>query len=178
MLNTNQYSNTIDENDEVDEMRNYPWIKNTFTDCIPENKWTFIEYENYLNSKTNDKVAQEEYYSGVRYLKIRLVDTTKDTDYKALVASSDSNIKYKYCHIIESDLLRLDLTQTEIGEGFRYLKIYVPYLSIRKGWTTMSEYDDGWIVSKNKSVRNKKKNSKKYKTTQMMDDVMKYIQIG
>jgi hypothetical protein len=97
--------------------------------------------------------------------------------------TKEDKVFRKFCRVLDSDLLTLDLTQEEQDRGHRYLKIYVPTGRFEEGWLTYSEIEDGWNVSCQKTIRrdvsaskrrklNRRKNQKK-----MLDEVKKYISV-
>ena len=162
-----------------------PWLTYSTMEYVPENGYQFIEHGKFLDKKINEKVSESDYYSGTRYLKIKLMgEMTAERYVNLKPVEKEDSVYRKYCRVLESDLVSLDLTQKELNDGFRYLKIYVPTGRFEEGWVTYSEVDDGWQVSykKNKvksgvSSSKRRKMNRRKNQQKMMDEVKKYISV-
>lgn len=178
---SNKVISIFDKNGFHKEM---PWLSYTTMEYIPKNGYQFIEYSKFLDKKINEKVSEEEFFNGTRYLKIKLMGHITPEKYEELkLINKDNKVLYKYCYILECDLLTLDLTQKEQNNGYRYLKIYVINNRFEKGWITYSEKEQGWEVSYNKNTKTNLSRTKKRKLNyrknqqKMMDEVKKYISV-
>ena len=151
----------------------YKWLTHTTTEYTPENGWKFIEHEKHLDSELVKKVSEDDYRNGMRYLKVKFLGDINPFEFKR-----DKNKEYRYSKIVDSDIVNLDLSQRELKEGYRYLRVYAPRKRFRYGWVSYSEKYDGWVVNKNKHkprrFKGKKRPKREYK---MMDEVKKYINI-
>ena len=162
----------------------FPWLTMSTMEYTFERGYQFIEHQNFLNSKVNDKVSEADYRDNIRYLKIKLLgEMTAERYLKLEDIDEDSNVQRKFCRILDQDLLELDLSQKELEDGFRYLKIYLPFDTFERGWLTTSEIEEGWSVSgkrnvvKSTSSKRRRKFRKRQKESKMMDEVKKYISI-
>lgn len=154
----------------------YNWLTPTTTEYTPEAGWKFIEHDKHLDSELVKKVSENDYKNGMRYLKIRFLGDIDPFTYKR-----DKTKEYRYAKIIDSDIVNLDLSQKELNNGFRYIKVYAPRKRFRFGWVSYSEKNDGWEVIKrkhrNRKFHGKRKPYKKDKKN-MMEEVKKYININ
>lgn len=164
----------------------FPWLPHTSSEYTYERGYQFIEYQNFLNSSVNDKVSELDYYNGMRYLKVKLSGKVFAVEFnKFEEIDSQSKIQRRFCRVLDSDILELDLNQNELAAGFRYLKIYLPFDSFSRGWLTASEKEDGWKISGKKpraprdySAQKRRKFRKHAKANSMLDEVKKYISIS
>lgn len=169
--------------DEEGRHKEMPWLTYSTMEYVPENGYVFVEHFKSLDKKLNEKVSQEEYYNGVRYLKIKLMgkmDLNRYTQLKPF--GSESSKSRRLCRVLESDIVDLDLTQKEKEKGYRYVKVNVPNGRMDKGWLTYSELDDGWRVSTSKQTKRisalrRKKLRKRQRQSKMMEEVKKYISV-
>lgn len=173
-------------------VENYPWLTSSSSEYSSENGWRMIKFRDYLDRKINEKVSESDYRSGVRYLRVKILKNPteqQNEDFNDKMAEN-TKVQYRWCKIQESDLLELDLSQDELTNGHRFLKIYLPHYLYSKGWVSLSEKNDGWKVSGEaipKRVYLKKKKEKKdkfmYKNKRVnslnsvSDEVKKYIKI-
>lgn len=171
------------EFDENNYSVKYPWLTRSTMEYLPEDGWQFIEYKNYLNSKVNEKVSESDYKQGIRYLMVKLLGPGSVEQYNNFEPIDFSTqTRRGFFQFTEDDLLTLDLTQSQIDEGYRYLKIYVPSRQFRKGWTTLLEKENGWEVPHKIRQRRsrKQRKSRKQRDTgdkSILDEVKKYISI-
>lgn len=186
-MDSNTVVNTITDeerlyNDEGFSLE-FPWLTMSTMEYTQEAGWQFVEYKNYLDNKTNEKVSESDYNNGMRYLRVKLMGHMTAERFNSLQdLDSDSNKQRRYCKVLDSDLLTLDLTHKQVEEGYRYLRIYVPTGKLQRGWTTMSERDDGWEIAygpRAKTIlsKNQKRKIRKRRNNKIMDDVKKYISI-
>lgn len=181
MSRTPKYYKYNEDGSSVD----FPWLNHTCMDLTFDKGYQYIEYQNFLSSKVNEKVSEADYDKGIRYLKVKLLGKmTADKFSKFTPVDSKSKIQRKFCRIQPNELLELDLNQQELSEGFRYLRIYVPFDILPKGWITMSEKEDGWQVAGKKRSRksvsthkSRRKQAKRARDPKMMEEVKKYISI-
>jgi hypothetical protein len=158
----------------------YNWLTLTTDNCTPENGWKFIEYEKHLDADLVKKVSESDYKSGMRYLKVRFLGDINPHEFKRKSAK-----EYKYAKVVESDIVNLDLSQSELSKGYRYIKVYVPNSRFRFGWVTYSEKEEGWITNKKKTPKrryvSKRRNFRKRtdpSNTKMLDEIKQYISVA
>ena len=169
--------------DEEGRHKKMPWLTYSTMEYSPENGYCFIEHFKSLDTKLNEKVSESDYYNGVRYLKIRLMKNMDANRYNQIKPLSENSSKVRaYRRILDSDIIELDLTQSEYEKGYRYIKINMPTNKLENGWLTFSELEDGWNVSTSKiatrvSENKKRKFRKRQNQNKMMDEVKKYISV-
>ena len=158
---------------------NAEWLTPTTAEYTYQDGYQFVEYDNYIDKRVNEKVPQDDYYNGVRYLKIKLLGDLTNEQYQALDYNPDNKkTQVKIMKIMPSDLLELDLTQQELNQGYRYLKVILPFYKFKSGFLTQSEMDDGWEVSHNvfsMKTLNKRKNKRKRRNNKLREEAVKFL---
>lgn len=162
----------------------YPWLTMSTINYAEEDGWQFVEYKNFLDKKTNEKVSESDYYNGVRYLRVKLMGNMTADRFNSLKDVDPEDRKQRrFCKVLDSDMLTLDLTHKQVEDGYRYLKVYVPTGRLERGWLTLSEQEDGWDIAYGPTTqslmsKNKKRKLRKIKNdSKIMEDVKKYISI-
>lgn len=169
--------------DEDCKHKEMPWLRNTMMDYVPENGYKFIEFDNVLDKRLNEKVSEKDYENGMRYLKVRVLNNLTVEEYNKLCELYVYGENHRFTRVLESDVLTFDLTQKEQKRGYCYLKVFVPTGKLSKGWLTYSEIEDDWKISLRDCVRkhmltNKKRKVRRQKRQRkMMDEVKKYISL-
>lgn len=157
------------QNSNNDILIKYKYLTWATTEYTPDNGWRILEVKNYQDTYDYSKevLGESEVRKGIRLIKVKPLSEEPEGECR-------ENYKYLLCNYNDEDLENGNLNKSELQAGVRYLKVWVPYYFVNRGWLSMNELNSGWDVCKPHCVVGKKRRNRNRMTRKL---VFKYVKV-